>query len=226
MNAPTPAVLLRGLRKTYPHAESPVEVLKGVDLELGEGETAAVLGPSGSGKSTLLALLGGLDRPTAGEITLFGSGLGGLSEPELARFRAANMGIVFQQFHLMPHMTALENAALPLEIARDPRAEERARAGLAAVGLAHRENHLPGELSGGECQRVAIARALVTSPRLLLADQPSGNLDVRTGRQVMDLLFRLVAERGATLLLVTHNPEFADKCARRFTLAEGRLADA
>lgn len=226
MNDTAPAVLLRGLSKTYPHAENPVEVLKGVDLELAQGETAAVLGPSGSGKSTLLALLGGLDRPTSGEISLFGSALEGMSEPELARFRAANMGIVFQQFHLMPHMTALENAALPLEIARDPRAEERGREALTAVGLAHREDHLPGELSGGECQRVALARALVTAPRLLLADEPSGNLDVRTGRQVMDLLFRLAAERGTTLLLVTHNPEFADKCARRFVLAEGRLADA
>ncbi|MGD9643134.1 MAG: ABC transporter ATP-binding protein [Elusimicrobiales bacterium] len=226
MNKPVPAVLLRGLSKTYPHAESPVEVLKGVNLELAPGETAAVLGPSGSGKSTLLALLGGLDRPTSGEIILFGAALGGLSEPALARWRAANMGIVFQQFHLMPHMTALENAALPLEIARDPRAEERAREGLAAVGLAHRESHLPGELSGGECQRVAIARALVTAPRLLLADEPSGNLDVRTGRQVMDLLFTLTAARGTTLLLVTHNPEFADKCSRRFVLADGRLADA
>ncbi|MDQ7774302.1 MAG: ABC transporter ATP-binding protein [Elusimicrobiales bacterium] len=226
MNEAAPAVLLRGLRKTYPHAENPVEVLKGVDLRLARGETAAVLGPSGSGKSTLLALLGGLDRPTAGEISLFGEPLGGLSEPALARFRAANMGIVFQQFHLMPHMTALENASLPLEIARDPGAEDKARGALASVGLSHREDHLPGELSGGECQRVAIARALVTSPRLLLADEPSGNLDVRTGRQVMDLLFSLVAERRATLLLVTHNPEFAEKCSRRFVLAEGRLADA
>jgi putative ABC transport system ATP-binding protein len=226
MNHQAPAVLLRGLRKTYPHAENPVEVLKGVDLELAPGETAAVLGPSGSGKSTLLALLGGLDRPTSGDVSLFGTSFGALSEPELARWRAANMGIVFQQFHLMPHMTALENAALPLEIARDPRAEERAREGLAAVGLSHRQDHLPAELSGGECQRVAIARALVTSPRLLLADEPSGNLDVRTGRQVMDLLFSLTAARGATLLLVTHNPEFAEKCLRRFTLADGRLLDA
>lgn len=226
MKDAAPAVLLRGLSKTYPHAESPVEVLKGVDLRLAPGETAAVLGPSGSGKSTLLALLGGLDRPSAGEIALFGTPLGGMTEPELARFRAANMGIVFQQFHLMPHMTALENAALPLEIARDPSAETRAREGLAAVGLSHRVDHLPGELSGGECQRVAIARALVTSPRLLLADEPSGNLDVRTGRQVMDLLFSLTAARGATLVLVTHNPEFAEKCSRRFALAEGRLADA
>ncbi len=226
MNKPSPAVLLRGLGMTYPHAKNPVEVLKGVDLELAPGETAAVLGPSGSGKSTLLALLGGLDRPTAGEILLFGSDLAAMTEPELARFRAGNMGIVFQQFHLMPHMTALENAALPLEIARDPRAEEEARKALAAVGLTHREDHLPGELSGGENQRVAIARALVTSPKLLLADEPSGNLDVRTGRQVMDLLFRLAAERGTTLLLVTHNPEFAAQCGRRFVLSEGRLADA
>jgi len=226
MNKPAPAVLLRALGKTYPHAENPVEVLRGVNLELAAGETAAVLGPSGSGKSTLLALLGGLDRPTAGEIFLFGSALAAMTEPDLARFRAGNMGIVFQQFHLMPHMTALENVALPLEIARDPRAEEEARKALAAVGLSHRQDHLPGELSGGENQRVAIARALVTSPKLLLADEPSGNLDVRTGRQVMDLLFRLVAERGATLLLVTHNPEFAAQCGRRFVLSEGRLGDA
>lgn len=221
-----PAVLLRGVRKTYPHAETPVEVLKGVDLALAPGETAAVLGPSGSGKSTLLALLGGLDRPTSGNISLLGANLTAMSEPELARFRARNMGIVFQQFHLMSHMTALENVALPLEIARDPRAAEEARAALAAVGLSHRQDHCPGELSGGESQRVAIARALVTAPRLLLADEPSGNLDVKTGRQVMELLFRLVAERNATLVLVTHNPEFSAQCGRRFTLAEGRLGDA
>lgn len=226
MTPPIPAILLRGVRKTYPHAETPVEVLKGVDLELAPGETAAVLGPSGSGKSTLLALLGGLDRPTSGDISLLGADLTAMSEPELARFRAKNMGIVFQQFHLMSHMTALENVALPLEIARDPRALEEARKALAAVGLAHRQDHCPGELSGGESQRVAIARALVTAPRLLLADEPSGNLDVKTGRQVMELLFRLVAERGATLLLVTHNPEFSAQCGRRFTLAEGRLGDA
>lgn len=226
MNQARPAVLLRAVRKTYPHAENPVEVLKGVDLELAEGETAAVLGPSGSGKSTLLALLGGLDRPTSGDISLLGADLTGMTEPALARFRAKNMGIVFQQFHLMSHMTALENVALPLEIARDPGAAERARKALADVGLSHREGHFPAELSGGENQRVAIARALVTAPKILLADEPSGNLDVRTGRQVMELLFRLVAGRGATLLLVTHNPEFSAQCGRRFSLADGRLNDA
>ncbi|MFH1731788.1 MAG: ABC transporter ATP-binding protein [Planctomycetota bacterium] len=220
------AVSLHALYKTYPHAETPVDVLKGVDLNLAEGDTATVLGPSGSGKSTLLALLGGLDRPTSGRISLLGEDLVAMSEPALARFRAKNLGIVFQQFHLMNHMTALENTALPLEIARDPRAWEKARKALADVGLSHREDHIPGELSGGECQRVAIARALVAAPRILLADEPSGNLDVQTGRQVMQLLFRLVGERRATLLLVTHNPEFSAQCRRRFALENGRLRDA
>jgi putative ABC transport system ATP-binding protein len=225
-NPGIPAVLLSALRKTYPHAETPVEVLKGVDLELAEGETAAVLGPSGSGKSTLLALLGGLDRPTSGGILLLGSDLVAMSEPELARFRAKNLSIVFQQFHLMTHMTALENVALPLEIARDPGAWEKAAKALADVGLSHREQHLPSELSGGESQRVAIARALVTGPRILLADEPSGNLDVKTGRQVMELLFGLVCSLSATLLLVTHNPEFSAQCRRRFALENGRLDNA
>lgn len=221
-----PAVSLSALCKTYSHAENPVEVLKGVELKLAEGDTAAVLGPSGSGKSTLLALLGGLDRPTSGRISLLGEDLVRMSEPGLASFRAKNLGIVFQQFHLMSHMTALENVALPLEIARDPRAWEKARKGLSDVGLSHREKHVPAELSGGESQRVAIARALVTEPRILLADEPSGNLDVHTGRQVMELLFRLVRERSATLLLVTHNPEFSAQCGRRFNLENGRLGNA
>lgn len=220
-----PVLALARVEKSYPHPAGAVTVLKGVDARFGSGETVAVLGPSGSGKSTLLSLLAGLDRPTAGSIQLLGQELPSLSERELTALRSRHLGIVFQQFHLMAHLTAAENVALPLDLRGDDDARSEAAAALTAVGLGHRADHYPSQLSGGECQRVAIARALVVKPRLLLADEPSGNLDTRTGDHVMDLLFGLVRERGTTLILVTHNETLAQRCDRRLHLSDGRLVD-
>jgi putative ABC transport system ATP-binding protein len=217
---------LRDVHKSYPHASGAVAVLRGVEAEIRRGETVAILGPSGSGKSTLLALLAGLDRPTRGRVELLGEDVGALSERRLTEFRARNLGIVFQQFHLMSHLTALVNVALPLKIAGAGDAVARARAALDAVGLGPRTGHYPHELSGGECQRVAIARAMVGRPPLILADEPSGNLDQRTGEQVMRLLFDLVAAHESTLILVTHNDELSRWCNRRLSLSDGRLAHA
>lgn len=202
---------------------APVEVLKGLSLKLEKSETLAVVGQSGSGKSTLLSLLAGLDRPTSGQVMWLGQDLGTKTEEELTAFRARQLGIVFQQFHLMSHLTALENVSLPLEIAREPNSWVRARDALAQVGLGARENHFPNQLSGGEKQRVAIARAIVMRPPLLLADEPSGSLDTKTGNQVMELLFSLVAENKMSLILVTHNDELVKKCSRSLVLREGRL---
>ena len=224
--APDAMLRLEGLVKSYPHPAGDVAVLRGVDAEIRRGERVAVLGPSGSGKSTLLALLAGLDRPTAGRVLVAGEDLGQLGERQLTAFRARSVGIVFQQFHLLAHLTARENVALPVRIAGGADAAARATEALTSVGLGHRLAHFPHELSGGECQRVAIARALVGRPPLLLADEPSGNLDARTGDQVMRLLFDLVAERGTTLVLVTHNEELARWCDRRLALGGGRLVDA
>lgn len=211
--------------KHYPHSAGEVPVLSGVTATIAAGEVVAVLGPSGSGKSTLLALLAGLDRPSAGRIMFRGSDLGALSERELTQFRARHLGIVFQQFHLMGHLTAQENVALPLRIAGTKDAHEAAAALLAQVGLGPRCHHFPSELSGGECQRVAIARAMVAQPDLILADEPSGNLDARTGGHVIGLLFDLVRSRGTTLVLVTHNEDLAARCDRRLVLSAGRLID-
>lgn len=200
-----------------------VEVLKGVTFGVRTGETVAILGESGSGKSTLLALLAGLDRPDSGEISVDDEPLVGMNETQLAAFRARKLGIVFQQFHLMQDLTALENVALPLELAGDGEARARATELLAAVGLADRGHHFPRELSGGECQRVAIARALVARPKLLLADEPTGNLDLRTAEKVADLFFSLVAEQGSTLVLVTHSEVLAKRCSRVARLGDGVL---
>jgi putative ABC transport system ATP-binding protein len=222
---------LSGIRKSYAHPAGEVQVLTDVNAEVRCQQRVAIVGPSGSGKSTLLALLAGLDRPTGGRIELDGRDLGPLSERELTAFRARTLGIVFQQFHLMAHLTAQENVALPLRIAaRDGGGSAKAAAAkaaeaLAQVGLGHRLTHAPHELSGGECQRVAIARALVGEPPVLLADEPSGNLDTKTGEQVMSLLFELVAARGSTLVLVTHNEELAGRCDRRLVLGGGRLTE-
>ncbi len=209
--------------KSFSQGSHAIEVLRGVDLQVAHGETVAVQGSSGSGKSTLLSLLSGLDHPDRGTVSIAGTSLASLGEKELTRFRGAKLGIVFQQFHLMSTLTALENVALPLEMAKDPGAFEKARGALAGVGLASREDHLPHQLSGGECQRVAIARAMVVRPALLLADEPSGNLDTRTGTAVMDLLFDLVKTHAMTMVLVTHNETLARRCHRRVELAEGRL---
>ncbi|HKT19271.1 MAG TPA: ABC transporter ATP-binding protein [Stellaceae bacterium] len=219
-------IRLDNLRLTLASAAGPVNVLRGISLEIEEGATVGLVGPSGSGKSTLMMALGGLERASAGTIEVAGRDLGALDEDTLARFRRDNIGIVFQSFHLVPTMTALENVALPLELAGRRDAFEAARAGLEAVGLGARIDHYPAQLSGGEQQRVAIARAFAVRPRLLLADEPTGNLDGATGRQVIDLLFRLHKDSGATFLLITHDPELARRCDRIITLIDGAIAGA
>ncbi len=213
----------RGLRKSWPAPQGDIEVLRGVDLDLSSGESIAIVGPSGSGKSTLLTLLATLDRPTSGSLVIDGLDTGSLSDRDLARWRGQSLGIIFQQFHLMPSLTALENVSLPLEIARVKGAEDLAKHALDDVGMGHRLQHLPGTLSGGECQRVAIARALVTRPALLLADEPSGSLDPETGDQVTRLLFDMVSTRKMSMILVTHNLELASRCQRTLRMHHGHL---
>ncbi len=207
-------------------ASGPVDVLRGIDLEFSAGETVSIVGPSGAGKTTLLMVIGGLERPSSGRVTVAGIDLAGLDEDGLARFRAQHVGIVFQSFHLIPTMTALENVATPRELAGKADALERARLELEAVGLAHRLGHYPGELSGGEQQRVAIARALINRPSLVLADEPTGNLDVDTGRQIVHHLFTRSLERGATLILITHEPRLAALCSRTLRMVDGRVVDS
>ena len=200
-----------------------VEILRGISLEVARGETLGLVGPSGSGKSSLLMLMGGLERATGGEVRALGHDLTAMDEDALARFRSRNMGVVFQSFHLIPTMTALENVALPLELAGAAGAFDRAAAELAAVGLAARAGHYPGQLSGGEQQRVALARAAAPRPAILLADEPTGNLDSANGAAIMELLFGLRDSYGATLVLVTHAPELAARCDRVVRLADGRI---
>jgi putative ABC transport system ATP-binding protein len=211
------------VHKSFSQGGTAVQVLSGLELDVKQGETVAIVGQSGSGKSTLLSLLAGLDSPTSGSIELAGRALSAMSEEELTSYRAKHLGIVFQQFHLMGNLTAIENVSLPLEIARDSRALDKAKEALEHVGLAHRAKHFPHQLSGGERQRVAIARALVIEPSVLLADEPSGSLDTATGQQVMSLLFDLVNRRNMTLVLVTHNEELVKLCQRTLTLRQGRL---
>jgi putative ABC transport system ATP-binding protein len=212
------------VRKSYGHGPSLVEVLKGINLKIELGETLALVGKSGSGKSTLLSLMAGLDQVDSGEIWIKGKCVNKLSEKELTLFRAQNMGIVFQQFHLVSTLTALENVLLPLNILKDPNAKEIALKLIDQVGLSHRSHHLPSELSGGESQRVAIARALSTRPAVLFADEPSGNLDEETGERVMEMLFKMVKETGTTMVLVTHDQDLARKCSRVIHLEHGSLA--
>jgi putative ABC transport system ATP-binding protein len=202
-----------------------VNILKGVSLQVEAGERVGLVGPSGSGKSSLMMLMGGLERPTRGRIRVAGHDLSALDEDGLARFRRDNVGIVFQNFHLVPTMTAMENVALPAEFAGRADAFERAAEGLRAVGLGHRLEHYPGQLSGGEQQRVALARALVIQPRLILADEPTGNLDGETGRQVIALLFDLARSQGTTLILITHDTALAERCDRIVRLADGRIVE-
>jgi len=216
-------VRVRGLRLTVPAAAGPVNILRGIDLDIAGGEAVGVVGPSGSGKTSLLMVLAGLEQATSGSVVVAGQELTRLDEDALARFRRDNIGIVFQAFHLIPTMTALENVSVPLELAGDRNAEARAAESLAAVGLAHRLTHLPGQLSGGEQQRVALARAFAPRPRLLLADEPTGNLDHATGRAVMDLLFGMQASADTTLLLITHDTALADRSDRRIRIADGRV---
>jgi putative ABC transport system ATP-binding protein len=211
-------------RLTLAGNAGPVEILRGITLAVGRGQTVGLVGPSGSGKSSLLMLMGGLERATGGRVRAMGQDLTALDEDALARFRRANMGVVFQSFHLIPTMTALENVAVPLELAGAADAFDRAAAELAAVGLAARADHYPRQLSGGEQQRVALARAAAPRPAILLADEPTGNLDAANGAAIMELLFSLRDRHGATLVLVTHSPDLAARCDRVVRLADGRIA--
>ena len=219
----TPLVRLDGVELVLESAAGPVHILRGIDLSIGAGETISVVGPSGSGKTSLMMVIAGLERQTGGRIEIAGTDFTALGEDALARLRRERIGIVFQNFHLVPTMTALENVAVPIELARAGDAFARAAQALGRVGLDHRLSHYPGQLSGGEQQRVAIARAFVTGPSLLLADEPTGNLDGETGEAVIGLLFELAAQAGSTLLLVTHNPALAARCGRGLVLADGRI---
>lgn len=218
------AICARDLRLTLGSSEAPVEILKGLDLTIGKGETVALLGPSGSGKSSLMAVLSGLERATSGTLSVAGADFATMDEDALARARRGRIGIVLQAFHLLPTMTALENVATPMELAGETDAQERARAELEAVGLGHRLDHYPQQLSGGEQQRVAIARAIAPRPDLIFADEPTGNLDAATGHEIVELLFNRRAETGATLLVITHDPELAEHCGRVLTLGDGKIA--
>ena len=211
--------------KSFQQGNHKVKVLEGLDLEVNKGEKVAILGPSGCGKSTLLSLLAGLDSPGSGTVEIDGTDLAKINEDQLSQTRSEKLGIVFQQYHLMRNLTAVENVGLPLEILGTSDFADRARTALKEVGLDHRATHFPSEMSGGECQRVAIARALVTRPALILADEPSGNLDQKTGDEVMDILFNLCREHTISLVLVTHNRELADRCDRSLLLKEGALED-
>ena len=217
------AIKLEGVRVTLPSRAGPVAILRGIDLSVAAGEAIAVVGPSGSGKSTLLMVIAGLERATDGGVEVMDTDYATLDEDGLARLRGANIGIVFQSFHLVPTMTAIENVALPLEFLDRDDAFATARKALADVGLSHRESHFPGQLSGGEQQRVAMARALSPRPSLILADEPTGNLDLATGAEVMDLLFGLKERTDATLLLITHDRSLAKRCDRIVSLADGRI---
>ena len=216
---------LKNADLTLGSAAASVHVLKGINLTIDAGEAVGIVGPSGSGKSTLLMVLAGLERLDSGEIFIKGAPLHSFSEDVLAEFRGRNIGIVFQSFHLIANMTALENVAVPLELAGVSDAFDIARRELTAVGLGERLNHYPGQLSGGEQQRVAIARALAPSPALLIADEPTGNLDTETGRQIADLLFAKQAERGTTLLLVTHDNSLAARCSRQIRVRSGEIVE-
>lgn len=218
-----PAIALEDVHVTLPSRAGDVAILRGIDLEVTSGEAVAVVGPSGSGKSTLLMVIAGLERATSGRVVIAGTDLATRDEDGLARLRAAKIGIVFQSFHLVPTMTALENVALPMEFLGQDDVLDAARNALEDVGLAHRTSHFPGQLSGGEQQRVAIARALSTKPDIILADEPTGNLDLATGAAVMDLLFELKTRTGATLLLITHDADLARACDRTVSLADGQI---
>jgi putative ABC transport system ATP-binding protein len=221
-----PAVAMRGIDLSLGRGAARVHILRGVSLTIVKGEAVGIVGASGSGKSTLLMIMAGLERPDKGEVEIDGVKLSGLNEDALARFRGARVGIVFQSFHLIPTMTALENVAAPLELAGAPDALARARDELDQMGLADRFGHYPAQLSGGEQQRVALARALCPRPSLLIADEPTGNLDEATGRTIMDLMFDASARRSATLALVTHDPALAARCGRVIRMRSGMIETA
>ncbi|MGE3691790.1 MAG: ABC transporter ATP-binding protein [Novosphingobium sp.] len=224
MTSPALAISAQNLTLTLGNGEAAVEVLKGIGLDVPDGQTLALLGPSGSGKSSLMAVLTGLERASGGSLQVAGENFGQLDEDALAHARRGRIGVVLQAFHLLPTMTALENVATPMELAGMADAAARAAAELEAVGLAHRMTHYPAQLSGGEQQRVAIARATAPRPRLIFADEPTGNLDAATGAGIIDLLFARRAETGATLVIITHDPALAARCERVVTLADGRIA--
>lgn len=216
---------LSNLSKTYSSLDgiSSINVFSDINLEINQGETVAILGQSGCGKSTFLSLIAGLDYPSSGTVKLKNQVLNEMTENQLAKFRGKHIGIVFQQFHLMPHLTAVENISLPLELIRDQAAVEKSVAIMESIGLKNRLNHFPHQLSGGECQRVALARALVVKPAILLADEPTGNLDEKTGNTLADILFELVDSIEMTLLLVSHNRNLADRCSKKLILKDGKL---
>ncbi len=223
-NTAAPMIQLDGVHLNLQSAAGEVKVLRGINLRVERGECIGVGGPSGSGKSTMVMIIAGLERASSGTVFVDGADLNRMDEDALALFRRRRIGIVFQSFHLIPAMTALENVAVPLELAGRADAFERAGAVLEAVGLDHRLGHYPAQLSGGEQQRVAMARAFVPEPELILADEPTGNLDSETGAHVMDLLFDLQAKSGATLMLITHDSGLAARCSRRVRLLDGRIA--
>lgn len=214
---------LEDIRLTLPSRAGPVEILKGVSLRADEGEAMGIVGPSGSGKTTLMMIMGGLEAASSGKVHVAGADFTQLDEDALALFRGQNIGIVFQSFHLVPTMTAIENIALPLEFLGRAKPLELAQTALEEVGLAHRADHFPAQLSGGEQQRVALARALAPRPRLLLADEPTGNLDGETGEQVMDVMFDLQNRHGTTLILITHDLRLAKRCKRVVHMGDGRI---
>jgi len=220
-----PMIEIRDLHLSLVGGAGPVNILRGVNLSVKSGETISIVGPSGAGKTTLLMALSGLERPTSGQVTIADTDLTSISEDDLARFRRRHVGIVFQSFHLVPTMTALENVSLPLEFAAAAHPADRAKAALEKTGLGSRLHHFPGELSGGEQQRVALARAFVANPSLLLADEPTGNLDRETGIMVMDLLFSLQQEHATTMVLVTHDESLASRCHRSIQMIDGRMAE-
>lgn len=219
-------IVTKNLFVTLPSQAGAVNIIRGIDLSIASGETVGLIGPSGSGKSTLLMVLAGLEPASQGQVIVSGRDYANMDEDALSRFRRSSVGIVFQSFHLVPTMTAVENVALPLELAGVESAFEKAEAMLEEVGLAHRLAHYPAQMSGGEQQRTALARALVANPPVLFADEPTGNLDQNTGRQIMDLILRLAGERGTTVLLITHDRALADRCARIETMQDGRLLSA
>ncbi|MEC8133011.1 MAG: ABC transporter ATP-binding protein [Pseudomonadota bacterium] len=219
-------IVTKNLFVTLPSQAGAVNIIRGIDLSIASGETVGLIGPSGSGKSTLLMVLAGLEPASQGQVIVSGRDYANMDEDALSRFRRSSVGIVFQSFHLVPTMTAVENVALPLELAGIASAFEKAEAMLEEVGLAHRLAHYPAQMSGGEQQRTALARALVANPPVLFADEPTGNLDQNTGRQIMDLILRLAEERGTTVLLITHDRALADRCARVETMQDGRLLSA
>ena len=218
-----PAIALAGVNLSLGQGAARVHILKDIDLHIGSGEAIGLVGPSGSGKSTLLMVMAGLERADSGNVTVAGENLAALDEDALAQFRGRHVGIVFQSFHLIPTMTALENVAVPLELAGIADAHAQARDELAAVGLSDRLDHYPAQLSGGEQQRVAVARALAPNPAIVVADEPTGNLDEDTGKQIIELLFAGHARRKSTLVLVTHDPALAARCARVVRLRSGRI---